>query len=66
MTVQELINILNKIENKELPVLFQTTDPTNYTYIFEVEEEHISSGEEVYSDDECTEFEDGLVITIDF
>jgi hypothetical protein len=65
MTVQELINELNKVENKELPVLFQTTDLTDYTYVFDVEEEHISSGEEVYSDD-GVEFEDGLVIRIDF
>jgi len=65
MTVQELINELNKVENKELPVLFQTTDPTDWTYVFDVEEEHISSGEEVYGDG-GEEFEDGLVIRIDF
>ncbi len=41
MTVQELINKLNKIENKELPVLFQTTDPTDWTYVLDVNEDDV-------------------------
>jgi alkyl hydroperoxide reductase subunit AhpC len=32
MTVQELINELQKVENKELEVIVQTTDPTDWTY----------------------------------
>jgi hypothetical protein len=65
MTVQELINELNQVENKELRVLFQTTDPTDWTYVFEVEEENISLEDETY-DSGCGEFGSGLVITIDF
>ena len=37
MTVQELINELQKVENKEMEVIVQTTDPTDWTYNNEVE-----------------------------
>lgn len=68
MTVQELINKLNEVKNKELRVLFQSTDSTDhtdYTYVFEVEEENISLEDETY-DSGCGEFGPGLVINIDF
>ena len=65
MTVQELINKLNKVENKELPVLFQTTDLTDWTYVLDVNEDDVYVGEEVYDDNGYGE-EKGLVIRIDF
>ena len=65
MTVQELINKLNKVENKELPVLFKTTDPTDWTYVLDVNEDDVYVGEEVYDDNGYGE-EKGLVIRIDF
>ena len=37
MTVQDLINELNKVENKNLKVVVQGCDPTDYTYYNEVE-----------------------------
>ena len=40
MTVAELIATLSKVD-PELRVLFKTTDPTDYTYVVAVEEEHI-------------------------
>ena len=32
MTVQELIDELNKVENKEIEVIVRGTDPTDWTY----------------------------------
>lgn len=32
MTVQELINILEKVENKNLKIVVKGTDPTDWTY----------------------------------
>jgi len=37
MTVQELINELIKVENKNLKVVVQGCDPTDYTYYNDVE-----------------------------
>ena len=37
MTVKELIEILEKIENKDLEVIIQTTDPTDWVYRNDVE-----------------------------
>ncbi len=37
MTVQELIEILEKVENKNLEVIVQSTDPTDWTYNNDVE-----------------------------
>ena len=37
MTVQELIEILEKVENKDLEVIIQTTDPTDWVYRNDVE-----------------------------
>jgi hypothetical protein len=37
MTVQDLINELNKVENKNLKVVVQGCDPTDYTYYNDVE-----------------------------
>lgn len=65
MTVQELINKLNKVENKELPVLLQSTDHTDFTYVLDVNEDDVYVGEEVYDDNGYGE-EKGLVIRIDF
>jgi hypothetical protein len=49
MTVQELINKLQKVKNKDLEVVVRGTDPTDYEYNNEVE----SCGvEKVYLDEE--------------
>ena len=37
MTVKELIEILEKVENKDLEVIIQTTDPTDWVYRNDVE-----------------------------
>ena len=37
MTVQELIEILEKVKNKDLEVIIQTTDPTDWVYRNDVE-----------------------------
>ena len=37
MTVQELINELNKVENKNLKVIVQGCDPTDYVYYNDVD-----------------------------
>jgi len=37
MTVQELINELQKVENKNLKVVVRGSDPTDYTYYNDVE-----------------------------
>lgn len=37
MTVQELINELEKVKNKDLEVIIQTTDPTDWVYRNDVE-----------------------------
>ena len=65
MTVQDLIEVLEQVENKELPVLFQTTDTTDWTYVLDVNEDDVYVGEEVYDDNGYGE-EKGLVIRIDF
>jgi hypothetical protein len=49
MTVQELINKLNKVKNKELEVVIRGTDPTDWTYNNEIESCEV---EEVYFEDE--------------
>jgi hypothetical protein len=49
MTVQELINRLNKVKNKELEVVIRGTDPTDWTYNNEIESCEV---EEVYFEDE--------------
>jgi hypothetical protein len=38
MTVQELINELEKVENKNLKIIIRGTDPTDYQYNNDVEE----------------------------
>jgi hypothetical protein len=38
MTVQELINELEKVENKNLKIVIRGTDPTDYQYNNDVEE----------------------------
>lgn len=37
MTVQELINELQKVENKNLKVVVRGSDPTDYTYYNDIE-----------------------------
>lgn len=37
MTVKQLIKELEKVKNKELEVVIQGTDPTNYVYYNEIE-----------------------------
>jgi hypothetical protein len=37
MTVQELINELQKVENKNLKVVVRGSDPTDFTYYNDVE-----------------------------
>jgi hypothetical protein len=54
MTVQELINELNKVENKELEVVIRGTDPTDWTYNNEIQDLEV---EEVYFEDEDEERE---------
>jgi hypothetical protein len=65
MTVQELINKLNKVENKELPVLLQSTDHTDFTYVLDFNEDDIYVGEDVHDDNGYGE-DKGLVIRVDF
>jgi hypothetical protein len=48
MTVQELINELIKVENKNLKVVVQGCDPTDYTYYNDVEGVGV---ENVYDDE---------------
>ena len=37
MTVKELIKVLEKVKNKDLEVIIQTTDPTDWVYRNDVE-----------------------------
>ena len=37
MTVQELINELQKVENKNLKVVVRGSDPTDFTYYNDIE-----------------------------
>ena len=37
MTVKELIEVLEKVKNKDLEVIIQTTDPTDWVYRNDVE-----------------------------
>ena len=37
MTVKELIKQLEKVKNKELEIVIQGTDPTDYVYYNEIE-----------------------------
>lgn len=67
MTVQELINKLNKVENKELPVLFRSTDPSGWTYVLNVDESNVYVDTDgVYDDSGEVGEDEGLVINIDF
>ena len=60
MTIQELINELNKVENKDMRVIIRGTDPTDWTYNNEIEflgvekvcNEDIGEGDEDYEDKE--------------
>jgi len=48
MTVQELINELQQVKNKNLKVVIQGCDPTDYTYYNDVE---YTSEENVYDEE---------------
>jgi len=43
MTVKELIEELEKVENKNLEVIIQTTDPTDWVYHNVIEDTGIES-----------------------
>ena len=45
MTVKQLIKQLKKVKNKELEIVIQGTDPTDYVYYNEIEMEGV---EKVY------------------
>jgi hypothetical protein len=49
MTVQELIDELNKVQNKEIEVIIRGTDPTDWIYNNEIDSCEV---EKVYFDDE--------------
>ncbi len=48
MTVQELINELEKVKNKNLKVVVRGTDPTDFVYINDLEIEDVSVGNAFY------------------
>ena len=60
MTVKELIDKLQKVENKDLEVVVQVTDPTDWEYNKPIEFTEVQSvlyvnGELVEEDDDETE-----------
>lgn len=59
MTVQELINELNKVQNKEIEVIIRGTDPTDWVYNNEVWDCDV---ENVYFEDEDDEERECFVI----
>jgi hypothetical protein len=55
MTVQELIDKLNQVENKNLEVVVQVTDPTDWEYNNSIEFTEVQSVLLVEDDDDETE-----------
>ena len=55
MTVQELIDKLSQVENKDLEVVVQVTDPTDWEYNNPVEFTEVQSVLLVEDDDDETE-----------
>ncbi len=55
MTIQELIEKLQKVENKSIEVVVQVTDPTNWEYNNPVEFTEVQSVLMVEDDDDETE-----------
>jgi hypothetical protein len=55
MTVQELINELNKVENKDIEVIVRGTDPTDWTYNNSIDSCEV---EKVYFEDEDYEIDE--------
>jgi hypothetical protein len=55
MTIKELIEVLEKVENKDLEVVVQVTDPTNWEYNNPVEFTEVQSVLLVEDDDDKTE-----------
>ena len=55
MTVQELIEILEKVENKDLDIIVQSTDPTDWTYNNDLE--YVGIGSVYLNDDDDDETE---------
>jgi hypothetical protein len=55
MTVQELIDKLSQVENKNLEVVVQVTDPTDWEYNNSIEFTEVQSVLLVEDDDDETE-----------
>ena len=55
MTVQELIDKLSQVKNKDLEVVVQVTDPTDWEYNNSVEFTEVQSVLLVETDDDETE-----------
>jgi len=55
MTIKELIEVLEKVENKDLEVVVQVTDPTDWEYNNEIEFTEVQSVLLVEDDDDETE-----------
>ncbi len=55
MTIKELIEVLEKVENKDLEVVVQVTDPTNLEYNNPVEFTEVQSVLLVEDDNDKTE-----------
>jgi len=55
MTIKELIEVLEKVENKDLEVVVQVTDPTDWEYNNSIEFTEVQSVLLVEDDDDETE-----------
>jgi hypothetical protein len=55
MTIKELIEVLEKVENKDLEVVVQVTDPTDWEYNNSIEFTKVQSVLLVEDDDDETE-----------
>lgn len=66
MTVQDLINKLNAVEDKSLPVVLRSMDPTDYTYVIGIDLEMVNVEEDVCGDHDNEPIDKALVFTVDF
>ena len=55
MTIKELIEVLEKVENKDLEVVVQVTDPTDWEYNNSIEFTEVQSVLLFETDDDETE-----------
>ena len=62
MTVKELIEELEKVENKNLKVVVQGIDPTDFVYTNDVEVEDVSVGNAFYDLGDDYKFRRRLII----